>query len=298
MAFFLGQQRVLTGCDQYGFDPFESSVCQQVSELQIPAMGFISLRHELMDLLKFAAEKKKLLPPFRRIWKSGNVYVTQDRFELVASEHAFFRSPASYTISIPVYDYNWSGAFIFTMEYEFRQLRVMRIAPFEKGQVRRNYPGTPEARVMPPMMGDERSFWERRADSCTEDLTPIAQAVNNIVDQCKFDDEVVIPASSGLPVDHINGIYPPGSYRELLRYANGVVINNLLIFGFRPDSENINVDEGCRWLRIGQHDQFDYVLPIENGYVQDSLHAFPTHGKVRKMNKTVVELCRSALKNK
>ena len=157
------------------------------------------------------------------------------------------------------------------------------------------YPAADQYDVESPELGDDREYWHSiRAGG--NRLERILEGVLEFLDKRDISDhdQVVLPARSDNATPVVAGVTVSGPYRELLRLANGIRVNEILIWGDSGAQERRVAIGSDEYLLIGDDGCDLLALEVRAGTCCDSVVTL-SGGSARCLNLDVLQLCLQAL---
>lgn len=250
-------RRIFDPEDNNSLTKIEKSILENVYREHFPNIKIVSLRLQLMDWLSV---KKLASPPGVPDW-----------LQRKRSQGVSVLCPKRFiggVFSLPKEIGKFSAAFS-VVGQEVVEITVDQVV------TRVVYPETLRSQdleeILPARflgeLSDERVLWRRRAEEF-EDYEALARRAETLIAEAipRPEHGVVLPNPVGneLP-SGIAGVKIVGEYARLLRFSDGIRINELLIWGSESSGQRGLKLSGRDWLIIGNDSERLYLLDATGG---------------------------------
>ncbi|MCO8124105.1 hypothetical protein NHH03_20340 [Stieleria sp. TO1_6] len=278
-------KRGVYGYDRNSLHPFERSMMDAILNLRIANLLFMSLQAQIKALIEFHSVRRSGIPDWlnRRIDGSA-IIVEQARF--VGAEYGPppLNPNPCFKFELELQN-GMSGSVVLVVDQAIRHFTLMLPSMSE------SYSGS-VVRVVPHNIADESSVWASKAT----ELGRIGPTVVDAISNNEFLENVIVCPGVAYTSNRLFDIDLCESYRQVLRFADGIRVNGLTIMGSVEKKNRIFEEAGSKYLAIGEDHDASYAYKVEGEATTDQLLRFKHQSaKATVLNNTLLELLEEAM---
>lgn len=278
-------KRGIYGYDRNSLHPFERSLMEAILSLRIANLLFMSVQAQIKVFIEFRSVHLGGVPDWlNRIIDVDSVIIEQSRF--VGAEYG-----------APPLDQNPS--FKFTFELSNAQSgsgvivldQAIRTFTLSLPSTSATYSGhVVNAEAL--NITDERSYWVAKRDELGRIGPKVVDAINN----CQFSEDVIVCPNTHCASNSLFGVDLCASYKQVLRFADGIRVNGLSIMGSVDNKNRIFEEKGSKYLSIGEDRNASYAYRVDGGAITEQLIRFKHQSAdTETLDATLVELLEDAM---
>lgn len=288
MAFFTKGPK---GLDPNALAPFEVSIFTAIVGAYVPNVVFLSLRLQLLEWLAVGSVKRiSGLPDWWKRYSAGDQFVLSQQ-RLVGGIYSVPKELGPVELELGLL-LEGHGRIPVTFVLDESVRTVAFRLPDPKS---RHYPSG-NVQLVKSQINDDRAYWQSRGDDHPE-FQDLSKALLGFLSEEKPSrtTAVILPAPGLDEIGGIDGVSIAGStYGRLLRLANGIRVNSLLIWGsYTIGTRKFRVRDKD-FLYIGDDGESLLALQVLDGAVGEEVHKV-TPQSARGLGRDVGRLCKEAL---
>ena len=162
---------------------------------------------------------------------------------------------------------------------------------------RKTYPADLDLLVSTSDFDDQTEYWENRLAEFPE-FAPLTEIVLRAINEGRVQRNIVFPASNGAPNPEVDGIRAGPAYARLLKYADGLCVNDIIVRSTRSGPLEMWRSESIRMALIGSDDLHRLYVPIVADQMDDCIHKLETeiNWTWTKTKLNIIDVCLAALR--
>ena len=280
-------KRGVYGYNRNSLHPFERELLSAVEQAETHNILFMSIQAQLRHFLTLKTNRIVGIPDwFSREYRDGCIIVRQQRYVGGECGPPPIEPKPSFCLDILQH-----GDIIGKIQIDVDQAIRKIITQFKNEDI--EYPASFDGiGISVDEVSDEREYWFERRDL----LGRTSKLVSFSVESGIFMDNILVCNPRSTVADSLLGISLCPSYQKLLRFCDGIRVNDLIVYGLLIKRNRLFEEEGCGYLKAGEDAEYTYAYPIFGKKTSEKLVRFRNQNGCREdIDMSVLGLLENAL---